>query len=161
MIDAETLRRILDYDPLTGIFTNVVGWRKAIAGMRTGRRKPDGYRVICIHYNEYFEHRLAWFYVHGTLPENDIDHINHDPSDNRLTNLRETTRSQNMMNGTPYNKSELKGVYQHHRNKNKWVAQIVVNGKNKYSGWYDSAKEAHAVYSMAAIAFFGEFACVC
>ena len=89
-----------------------------------------------------------------------VDHINHNPLDNRKNNLRICTTQQNRMNTNKINKkttSQYKGVYLDKR-RNKWYAQIKINKKSKFLGSFDSEIEASINYDRAAILYFGVFA---
>ena len=90
------LREALHYDPDTGIFT----WKVATAscvkvGAEAGCVKNDGYRAIGMGGKSYKAHRLAWLYVHGEWPKEQIDHINHIRTDNRMENLRPASGGEN------------------------------------------------------------------
>jgi len=155
MIDAATLRNLLHYDPNTGVFTwrvhSNVNYVGAVAGCSMG----SGYRRLGIAGKRYYEHRLAWLYVYGVWPTNQIDHINNIKNDNRIRNLREATVSQNHANKSKYKGKLSKGVkkYPH----NKFSASIQVNGKYKYLGIYDTEEQAHAAYCEAAQKEFGAY----
>ena len=114
----------------------------------------DGYLVVGVKGKSYRAHRLVWMYVYGEFPDGDIDHINRDKKDNRIKNLRISTKSQNRQNISVQknNKIGLKGVWLHAQTK-KWCASIGVNGKNKHLGSFDSQKEAAAAYATAAMMF--------
>lgn len=102
-------------------------------------------------------HKLVWALHEGEwCPV--IDHINRDPSDDRISNLRPATVSLNNANSRirKANTSGFKGVHWH---ANKWQAQIRVNGKGIYLGLFDDPALAHAAYMAAAREHFGEFAC--
>ncbi len=80
------LKELLLYDPDTGIFTwisSTKNYRRPI-GAVAGYINSLGYVQIGIDCVAYGAHRLAWMYVHGNLPEMDVDHINGNPSDNRM-----------------------------------------------------------------------------
>ena len=107
-------------------------------------------------------HRLLMEIHHPELRDNPklyIDHINGDKLDNRKENLRLATNQQNSMNRKPHknSSSKYKGVYWSKR-ENKWIAQIVINKKNKYIGRYQDEKEAALAYDKAAREHFGEYA---
>lgn len=150
-LTAERLRELLHYDPETGVFTwRVSGRGPAKAGSIAGTIKPKGYRVIWIGGN-YKAHRLAWLYVHGHWPKDQIDHINHVKDDNRIANLREVTNGQNMQNRTHQRNSPsgFKGVLGRTKS-GRWPAKIASNGKQIWLGTFDSAELAYAAYCEAA-----------
>jgi len=162
VITAERLRHFLDYDAATGVFT----WRNPPRcgprlGAQAGCRNQCGYWRICIGQKSYKAHRLAWLYVYGQWPSERLDHINRDPGDNRIENLRLATRSQNAANKRSLSASGLKGVYftksaKHH--KRPWGSSIKVNGKSIWLGRHETPEAASLAYMRAASAHFGEYA---
>lgn len=163
MVTQEKLKELLHYDPDTGWFT----WRVEVQcygggrkpGDRAGSQNAAGYRHIGLKGKPpYKEHRLAWLYAYGVWPPTEIDHANRDPSDNRLTNLRLASRSQNSANMVkPVGASGHKGVYKN-KGTQRWFAQISVDCKSKYLGSFDSPEEAYTAYVAAAREHYGEFA---
>jgi hypothetical protein len=153
-LTSQHLRKILDYDLNTGRFTwRVKTSRKVVVGKEAGNTKPSGYVSIRINGLGHYAHRLAWCYVYGDWPTDEIDHINGVRNDNRIANLRQATRKQNMENRVrPVGASGYRGVVWLEANQ-KWRASIVHNRKNIYLGLFDTAEEASAMYSDAA-AFF-------
>lgn len=163
--DADYLRSILNYDPETGVFT----WRrranayrgvnKRCSGVVAGTTRSDGYVRICIDYQLFWAHRLAWCWMMGNSSTFDIDHIDGNKSNNRFFNLRLATRMQNAGNTFRRidNISGCKGVCWHKRSK-KWVAQIGINRKSKFLGYFSNIEVAAEAYKRAAIHHFGEFA---
>jgi len=105
----------------------------SIAGCKTGK----GYIRIRINKKDYAAHRLAWFYIHGYWPENDIDHEDRIKYHNWIKNLREISQQCNSRNcGNPItNTSRVKGVYWDKYRK-KWHSRIMINNKNKSLGRY-------------------------
>src|SRR5690554_5526005 len=106
-ITADYIRSRLDYDPETGVFT----WRaKPIvtrhdkmqntryAGKQAGKPDSHGYLQIMLDRQLILAHRLAWLHHYGEWPEGELDHINRNPLDNRISNLRPASRSQNTIN---------------------------------------------------------------
>lgn len=90
----------------------------------------------------------------------DVDHINRDPLDNRRSNLRVCTRSQNTMNtGKRYGSSLYKGV-SWATQRNKWNARIWKDGRKFNLGFFDDQEEAAIYYDIAAQLFHGEYACL-
>jgi hypothetical protein len=178
MITVEVVRSLLRYDPVTGVFTwrersveyfrdtkqqtashSCAIWNGKYSGTTAGRMREDGYWEIRILGRFYRGHRLAWFYVTGEWPGDEIDHRDLDSSNNRWANLREATSSQNKANNgiRSNNRSGFKGAAWERRSK-KWRACIRVNRKTIHLGYFDAAEEAHAAYCAAAEKYFGEFA---
>lgn len=120
----------------------------------------NGYIYVTVNYSRYLAHRVIWKMVHGKEPSKHIDHINGDPLDNRISNLREATQSQNLCNhaGQRRSKTGLKGASPRSDNPNIFVAQIRINGKQTRIGQFKTAEEAHAAYCKAAKELHGEFA---
>lgn len=146
-LTAEILRELLDYDPDTGVFRNRIRrGNRGIAGAVTGTKRPTGYVIIGIEGLDYYAHRLAWLYVHGEWPKADIDHIDGDPSNNRIHNLRDVSTTVNCQNHRgPKTGSQL-GVLGVHKHRRKYIAWICINKKKTYLGLYETPEMAHAVY---------------
>lgn len=113
MIKQEELKRVLTYDPDSGNFTFNIKKGGMNIGDIAGYIQADGYRAISCNGIQYKAHRLAWLYMTGSFPENQLDHINMNKDDNRFSNLRKATRSQNNMNRRSYSNNKLgcKGVH--------------------------------------------------
>lgn len=164
-ITREYLASILDYDPLTGVFTwkhrDDIAQRQntRLAGTVAGYVLPSGYRVIGINGVSYLAHRLAWMCVFGKWVPKDTDHINCVRDDNRIANLRPASRRQNNCNRAigKNNKTGFKGVSWNSASR-KFVAGIKSNGKSKHLGRYDDASEAYAAYCRASKKYHGNFA---
>lgn len=153
----ERLRELLHYDPNTGIFR----WRlrrkgQAVAGSIAGCLDSDGYRQIGLDGRRFRAARLAWFYVHGVWPPEDIDHKDLIKDHDWIENLRPASRSLNTANKKIYrnNISGFKGVF---RRQGRWQASIF-NKKPYYLGMFDTPEEAHQAYCAKARELFGEFA---
>ncbi len=160
-VTVERLRELLNYDLETGVFV----WRTkrnghVSAGRVAGYINGNGYCLIMVDRKFYKAARLAWLYVKGRWPADQIDHINRNRSDDRFGNLREATRSQNKANSLKYrnNTSGYKGVS---RKRNKWQADIGVSGKTVHLGCFSDPEIASHVYQKAALHFFGEFTPKC
>lgn len=154
----------LHYDPATGYFTwRITKGRCAKKGSRAGSFDKKGYVVINLRINgrqtTYRAHRLAWFYVHGRWPESDIDHNKLDKADNRLDELREATRSQNMANTAAHADSltGVKGV-SFDKRRGRYYARIMKDGRHHHLGYFDHLEAAASAYASAAQRLFGEFA---
>ncbi len=158
MITQEELKKILSYDPETGLFTRLIDRGRFKKGSVAGGKISDGYMSIMILGTVYQSHRLAWFYVHGSWPAVHIDHIDCNTSNNKILNLREATPRQNQMNRgkNKNNTSGFKGVSWEKR-RGKWRSQIQVGEKNKFLGHYDDISDAAKAYADAIIEFHPEF----
>lgn len=152
MLTQERLKEVLTYDKNTGHFTWLVALsNRTTVGTRAGNTSPKGYRRVMIDNITVMEHRLVWLYVFGVLPNNDLDHINHQRDDNRLCNLREATRKENMQNMLMRKRQNTSGFtcVSLHRKTGKWRAYIVVDYKQKHLGLFDTPEEAHEAYLKA------------
>jgi len=134
MITQKRLKELLHYDPDTGIFTWEVNKKRARRGDKAGTDRA-GYIQIKIDQIAYKAHRLAWLYMEGYFPENEIDHINRVTDDNRWGNLREVSHQCNMRNKKirDDNTSGVTGVFWN-KKYTKWEVFIKVDGKQKYFG---------------------------
>lgn len=151
MLTQDRLKELLDYDEHTGIFTWIVSRGKCKAGSVAGIIHPSGYILIGVCWKKYLAHRLAWAFAFGEFPSKDLDHKDGNRSNNAISNLREATRSENKQNmhiARIGNSTGLLGA-SYDKQKNKYRAQICVNGKRKYIGLFETAKEAHAAYLSA------------
>ena len=152
-LDQDRLQEILRYEPEIGEFfwlrRSGKGARNDLAGKRAGHLGHKGYLAIEIGSKEYRAHRLAWLYVYGDWPEDQIDHINRIKNDNRIANLRVATNGQNGANSNPKpSYSGLKGAHWHSRDK-KWFSHIWHNGKQTSLGRFATAEAAHVAYCEA------------
>jgi len=141
MLTQIRLKEILNYNPDTGIFTWKISTnRKIRIGDVAGcLDKKEGYISIWINKNKYLAHRLAWFYVHGEWPPNDIDHDDHNRANNKINNLKPSNKQENAKNmSLRYdNKSGVPGVTWH-----KATSKWAVNIRNKYLGVFTDKFEA-------------------
>ena len=151
MITQDELKQLFHYDPETGLFTWITSpARRVKIGDIAGCLTVAGYLSIQIHRKQYLAHRLAWLYIHGKFPVHQIDHINHNRSDNRLCNLRAVTHQQNHFNQSTRkdNSSGYQGVsWQTHTHK--YRASIQLNNRKIHLGFHDCPKKAHEAYLKA------------
>lgn len=158
VVSHDDFLRLLQYDPATGVFTWKIGGKKTVAGGRAGSVRSHGYEMIGINYRRYYSHRLAWFFVTGTWPVGQIDHINGDRADNRFANLRIATHSENQRNRGRQrnNQSGATGVHWAAREQ-KWVAKIKANGRTRQIGVFSDRAAAIEARKAAEQAVFGLF----
>lgn len=160
----ELLRELIEYSPDTGVFVwrrrdgARPEWNNRYAGHVAGYFRPDGYVILSFYKQRYLAHRVAWLYVHGHWPADEIDHADGDPSNNRLANLREATAQQNNRNRAPNRTtgSGIKGVGWYRVTK-RWMAQIKVNRKKIWLGYHVRFEDAVAARRAAEARYFGEF----
>jgi len=143
------------YDAHEGRFRALPGFHKRSPGEIIGTPHNKGYRFCCIKGNMILEHRLVWLYIYGYLPEKpfEIDHINGNKSDNRLTNLRILDHRNNCCNTHRHRAGHLPGathVGSSHSNRtHPWQTIIEVAGVRKYIGNFRTEIEAHLAYCEA------------
>ncbi len=152
MITQEYLKSKYTYDETTGIFRNKKSGRKI------GYVNHE-YVKIDIGCKSYSAHRLAWLYVYGEFPKLHLDHINGVKDDNRICNLRQATRFENLRNTgkNKRNTSGAKNVY-YHKPTNKWQVRVSIDGKSKHLGLFDDFELADLVAIEARNKYHGEFA---
>lgn len=161
MVSLERVRELFRYDPETGHFYRLVATARATkVGEIAGRIKRGFCVNIRIDGRMYKAHRLAWLYMTGAWPADEVDHKNNEPSDNCWENLRAATHQQNMGNIRASLKKEdsdlPRGVYRH-RDGVRFQAQIQIDGRKKYLGLFDTPELAHQAWRAQANETRGEF----
>lgn len=154
MVSQETVKRLFDYDPLTGLLR----WKvrpngSVIVGQSAGTVYSNGYIFVCIGYKKYGVHVIAWLYMYGEHAQ--LDHKDQNRSNNKIENLRKATYSQNNHHKYVYNPTGFRGV---RFRSGKYEANIRINGRITRLGFYGTAEEASAAYNAAAKEHYGEFA---
>lgn len=169
-VAVSTLDQMLTYEPETGkLFWLTRGVelfsgserRSAISAMRRWNScyaGKEALAAVCasralhgkIFGELYYAHRVAWALHYGEWPKGDIDHVNGDRSDNRITNLRLVNHQSNMQNKAVYANSPLgaHGV-SFHQTKQKFAAYITINKRRKHLGYFSDAKVALAARKAA------------
>lgn len=125
------------YNPNTGEL-------KGIYGKLIKSKNTKGY-IFCKVFQQkkpysILAHRLAWYLYYGKLPDNCIDHIDGDKTNNKIENLRDITNQQNQ-----WNKKTAKGYFWNKRNK-KFMSCIRLNGKTIHLGYFDNEQDARNAY---------------
>ena len=149
----ERLHKLFEYR-YGVLYRRIQTGSRALVGDVAGNLNADGYWHIEINGRVYNRSRLTFLMHHGYMPKQ-IDHINRDKSDDRIENLRGVTRSQNQRNSDRYDNA--KGCYLRKKS-GKWVAQIGVNGKRVYLGFYTTEAEARIAFTNARTKYHGEAA---
>ena len=149
MIDFETAKQLLSYNKVTGeIFWTLAAY-KTVKRKKAGTLRPNGYKQICVLGKIYKEHRLVWLLAYGVFPNGQIDHINGNPLDNRIENLRDVSsviNQQNMRLAKSNSKTGLLGVKP--RN-NRYIARIRIGNTRKHLGTFATPEQAHEAYVSA------------
>ena len=153
LISADELRALLSYDPLTGIFR----WRVPVKGRKVNSiagtpKIGDGRNLIMLNKKRYIAARLAWLYMTGSWPENEIDHKDTDPKNDSWENRRDVPHRVNMQNVRRVSRANqhstlLGAIFQ--AKENRWSARIRVNGRTISLGRFDTEEAASAAYVAA------------
>jgi len=140
----EQLKEALHYNPETGVFT----WtsdrnNRTKKGSTAGSKDVKGYIKIRLQGKTYRAHRLAFLYVTGKFPKDQVDHINHERDDNKWCNLREVTNAENHRNQR-LDKRNISGTTGVTLNKKegKWRVRIQVRGRELLLGNFHKMEDA-------------------
>lgn len=140
------MKEYLEYNSDTGFFY----WKKnkisAKAGTKAGTIKKNKYKEIRFNMIKYQYHRLAWLFYYNEYPMLSIDHIDGDPSNNKINNLRTASHKQNMQNRTKASISSKTGFLGVVPKGSKFIAQISNNYKVIKIGIFESPELAHTAY---------------
>ena len=163
-IPIEYLHNCFDYDPETGVvrwkarprehFARDRGWKifnAQNAGRECGSKAWYGYLRCTLHFEgkarSYFLHRIAWALATGSWPK-EIDHRNGVRDDNRLSNLREATRTENHQN-RGRRRDNTTGFVGVCFDRGKFGANIMVNNRSRHLGRYNTKEDAYTAYCEA------------
>ena len=142
----ERLLELFHHESDSGLFIRKKSVTNSVCAGDVAGTITNGYGIVTIDRKQYRAHRLAWFYVYGIWPSEDVDHINGIKTDNRISNLRCASRSENACNTKTRadNTSGFKGV-SWCKMMNKWFAYVNINKKRIKVGYFhdkDAAAEA-------------------
>jgi hypothetical protein len=156
VITVDRLKELLSYDPETGIFTWRIRRGKCAAGSKAGSFAVALERnTVMLDGRNYCCGRLAWLYTHGVWPTSEVNRRDRNPANDRLSNLREATRTLTNANQRKNPRCKYRGAYPHRES---WQAKIKADYKTTYLGKFPSAEAAARAYDIAAAHAFGEFA---
>ena len=155
-ITQEYLKEIFDYRD-GSLIRKIKTCRNVIVGDAVGTVHNNGYLRVQISRKLYYVHRLIFMMHHGYFPK-EIDHIDGNPQNNKIENLREATHLQNGKNLAikKTNKSGVSGVG-FCKTKKKWYAIIRVDGRQKNLGRFKNFEDAVEIRKNAEIKYFGEW----
>lgn len=164
-LDSEYVRSVLDYNPDTGVLSwkprktetrTGKTWNSRYAGKEAGTIQGSGHRNLCLLGEKWLAHRIAWLHYYGEWPSGIVDHINQDPADNRIANLRESSWGENVGNSQcrADNTSGVKGVYWHKTAK-RWHACIGTDGAVVSLGYFDDIEDAREARCQAEQKYWG------
>ena len=135
------LKDILFYNKKTGewLWIRQRG-DKIRPGMKAGKNqyhKNTVYRSIVIDYQDYLVHRLAWLYVYGNWPVNEIDHIDGNGLNNALSNLRDVTRLESSRNRAVSIRTNS-GIMGIQKSGKRWKARLCQEYLGTFDDWFDA-----------------------
>ena len=140
----EELKDLFSYNQLTGILT----WNASVQYHKLGGElagSPNGlYWYVTINGKKYKRSRIAWFIVTGEVPI-EIDHIDGNRLNDCFFNLRNVTRRENMINQKIHREGKLPGYF-YVKSRNRYQAEIKINNKKVFIGWFKTAEEANKAY---------------
>jgi len=158
-LNPETVRLLFEYNPETGILYRIMvnGELKKI-GTPKG---VDEHLITQFKDKIYPVTHIIWLWVYGRFPHSGmiVEHEDLNKQNNKLSNLREATQSQNMANTkvTKRSKSGVKGVFWD-KDRNKWAVYLTKDYKTHFIGRFDNIEDAKRQHAHASRIFFGEFA---
>lgn len=148
-LTVERLKKLLNYDPQTGNFTWLVD-----RGINLTAGKIAGYDrgkswAVRIDGRLYGANRLAWLYMYGVWPREVVDHINGNPHDNRIANLRDVPQAVNAQNQRKANCDSRTGLLGVFPFAGRFMAQITIDGRITHLGYFPTAEAGHQAYLAA------------
>jgi hypothetical protein len=152
------LKEYFEYNPTTGNLIWKKNWYQSKVGKIVNKIGKNGYIFLDFKTHRMYAHRVVFALFYDNWPDSHVDHINGIKHDNRISNLRLASPSQNLhnMKSHPRNTSGVKGVYWN-KQKKKWQAQIRANGKVRNLGRFNDIKDAESVVRKFREELHGEF----
>lgn len=157
IITQDYVKQLFEYRD-GALYWKVKPCKKVLIGEKAGNKREDGYCLTMINGKRYLNHRLIFLMHHGYFPQF-IDHIDGNPSNNTVENLRSATSIQNQHNRKlgKDNTSGVKGVSWVANRKN-WEIRLRINNRRKYFGSFDDLELASLVAQEARDKYHGKFA---
>mgnify|MGYP001616455838 FL=1 len=156
ILTAERLRELCHYDYETGVFWKLPATTARLNCAAMCRKLgclniTSGYVVVGVNKEQFYAHRLAWLYMTGEWPKDQIDHKNGNRADNKFDNLRDATDGQNKQNRQRAQVDNKCGFLGVHWNKqaNKWQSELKTAGKKMYLGQFSNPEYASDAYLKA------------
>lgn len=155
-ITLDELRKVVTYEPTTGYFYRTA-WISRLGKLieyptpkKSCSTTAFGHIQLSISGEHFLGHRLAWFLTYGEWP-NVVDHINGDPGDNRIANLRSGSQAENCQNIRAPKSNNTTGYLgvSFDKARGRYVAAVGLNGKRHVLGRFDTAEQAHRAYVAA------------
>ena len=155
-MNVDRLHTLFEHRDDTLLWKNPVAHRCKVGDV-AGWEDRDGYRMVNFDGKKVPAHRIVWF-MHNGPTDMLIDHIDGNPANNRISNLRLVTKQQNHINTAMRsdNSSGVTGV-RWHKQRNKWNARIKVDGKERSLGMYENKQDAINARLKAELEVFGEY----
>lgn len=173
---AEYLKECLSYDPNTGDLRWLrrpsshfrsrrweLAWNNRFSGKIAGTKRvvqPSGRRHqvgLILNMKQISAHRVIAIMMGWDIRGKEIDHINRNPWDNRLSNLRVATQAQNLANSKKKRSFTGGAVVGARRDRGRWRSVIGVNGNDLYLGMFATKAEAALAYAKASLRYHGKF----
>ena len=156
--NSQDILKIYNLDPNTGVFTYKIKTnRNVVIGSEAGTPDKDGYINLHINHKQYRAHRVAFYCYHNHIPELPliIEHIDGNPQNNSINNLRIASQLQNLANRKAHSHKRYKGVYKQGK---KYYTQIKLKGKTKHLGTFKTEIEAAKRYDEETKLIYGQYA---
>jgi len=148
-MSVDVIKDLLSYDQQSGNLYWTDKQRIALRGKVAGSIDAYGYLQLSVKRKRYKAHRVAWLLTYGSWPNGEIDHIDGDKLNNRITNLRDVSSQTNAWNRNLAQKNNSTGYRGVTKHRNKFMADIKVCGKKIYLGLFDTPELAHQAYLQA------------
>jgi hypothetical protein len=164
-LTADELRQRLDYDPKSGLFwwkerPGNNWWNSTFAGGPAGWLSGRGYIYINVHRRSYRAHRLAWLWMTGEWPTEEIDHIDGDPLNNTWKNLRQATRNENSRNRHVQANNITTGIrgITYSSRRSQWIVRVMADKHSHFGGWFNDLESAKLARNTLVRRLHGAFA---